>query len=810
MMMNIRICRACAVLLLCFTAGCAGGPVQRDVPRQGTLVQTGAQRADPGYIQYLERQSMLGADLELARIVSGSQLAWLRPASTPFPDSLLVLADTWLSINPMSLLPENKRSAFASLAGGATWQIMDKTNIRGLHIAPTGSAGGLWAYGRNATRSGEDVIQYTFSESAGQEDEYRRLLDMANSNRKLLGLDLVPAATGLGPDFFLSTRNHRQFPGVYCMVELPQNTWSSLPPVANQWRGAALSDEQVRALSAKQLLPPAMEQDKPLLGVKSGWAVTSEIHGVDGLIRRWAYRFHGSPDRPVLNWEDPSTAARRVLSGSAIRSVGVLGGALVGMRLEGLYGLDAVRDNRPPSAAPADEAAITVGREVRRYGGWAWLRDEVPLSYLQALMAGGPDFLQDSVFSPGLEHALLTGNAALLRGMTDEALRLGIDARRLVHSMPSEEGINYTLPHLAEIAARPVEHSGGKSAQFIGPMTPRAAESLRKNTLQEARRVVYAAKMSTPKGDDIPPLGAGRLYTTPAGLAALALGAGNADSVTRAMIPQIQNGHLLLAFFKAMQPGLLMLSGQDLAGGLPLSWYSMIDSPRDWDISLTSRGAYPLTEANSARIVTAQGIAKAKTVYESADVQIQDPASFASRLGRIIGLRDRLKTSGGTLHGRFLTRGTGTFALAVLLPSGSRLPAGADALSEQPSPDREGNVFHLNSASDPEGNSGGRAARAREADARVRSAIARKLVLAAPPSSGYENGDTALITAYNFSKEPTSETLNLAATPALARIVSRGGPVLVTEGASFTRQGNQITVNLGPWQGAAIVIGRMP
>lgn len=45
------------------------------------------------------------------------------------------------------------------------------------------------------------------------------------------------------------------------------------------------------------------------------------------------------------------------------------------------------------------------------------------------------------------------------------------------------------------------------------------------------RQVVYAAKMSTPKGDDVAPVTPNRLYTTSAGVAALALGAGNADSV---------------------------------------------------------------------------------------------------------------------------------------------------------------------------------------------------------------------------------------------------------------------------------------
>ena len=97
-----------------------------------------------------------------------------------------------------------------------------------------------------------------------------------------------------------------------------------------------------------------------------------------------------------------------------------------------------------------------MSRELRRYGGWSWLRDDgLPLDNVNDFLDSGADFLFDSVFSPAAEHALLTGDAGLARFMADEALRLKIDFRRLVHVMPAHDGINYSLPHLAGLAAAP-------------------------------------------------------------------------------------------------------------------------------------------------------------------------------------------------------------------------------------------------------------------------------------------------------------------------------------------------------------------
>ena len=800
-------------------SGCAGS-AGRSAPSpsdQGTIVSTGARRADPGYIQYLERLSMAGSQVELARVVSGSQLAWLRPAATPFPDPLLALADTWLAVNPLATLPETKRSVFSSFRSPVYWQILGKSKLNGVYFAPSSGSGSLWAYNRKASISGEDVIQYTFSETAGTEDEYFRLLDMANNNRKLLGLDLTPATTGLGPDFFLAARYHRQFAGIYCMVELPKKVWSALPVVSDQWRGEPLDDAQTALLASQNLLPPAMAQDFMPTGKNGGWAVTGEIHGVDGLMRRWAYRYYGSADQPVLNWEDPSTGARRILSGSAIRSVGIHGSALVGLKLDGLYGLDSSLPGSPTrfTPSPADEAAFAISREVRRYGGWGWLKDEIPFSLTRNLMAEGPDFFQDTIFSPGLEHALLTGSTRLLDAMVDDAIIFGLDMRRFVHATTGEQGVSYMLPHLAEVA------SGNTEATIL---TPKAAHELRQDTQKEIMQVVYAATFHSPRGDDKAPLHKERLHTTPAGIAALALGAGNAHSVVPDMEPLVRDGHFLQVFIRAMLPGLFMISGQDMAGTLPLSWYSMTDSAEEWDIAQASRSAMAYTQSVPESAVTSLGVPRARTLYSTPDIQLLEDDSFIARLSEALAIRASYGVSGGALHGRFITTAPGCFAFAVMLPSSGQ-PASARFSAPDAAPQETQVQIPAYNATADEAMMGASAAsrtpsaterlkRRYQEDLALRDTLEQRIITAPDAGQSRRGGDAAIIVVVNFSRETIRQVLNLHKDPLLKEIRRKGDPVLLTRdhtgkgGIAMSNGEQTITLNLGPWRCAAVLIGK--
>ncbi|MCC8193860.1 MAG: hypothetical protein LIP28_04365, partial [Deltaproteobacteria bacterium] len=551
----------------------------------------------------------------------------------------------------------------------------------------------------------------------------------------------------------------------------------------------------------------------------------------DGLVRRWAYRYYGSPDHPVLNWEDPSTGARRILSGSAIRNVGILGSALIGMRLDGLYGLDAAApDSRPQFVpSPGDEAAVAISREVRRYGGWAWLRDEIPLSLVRELLPEGPDFFRDSVFSPGIEHAVLTGSTALLEAMVDDALVLGLDMRRFVHATGGEKGIDYDLPHLAEVA------SGNTDASVL---LPSRAGELRENAIKEAMRAVYAATVSSPRGDDKPPLQKKHLYTTPVGLAALALGAGNAHSVTGGMEPLLRDGHFLQVFIRAMMPGLFMISGQDLTGAFPLSWYAMSDAAEGWDVALASRGAHAYTQSVPDGAVTALGVPRVRTLYSTPDVQMLEEDSFVARLSEALAIRTSYALANGSLYGRFKTTEPGCFAFAVVMPppeaaapEGAGKPAEpaaaladsfphapANASSERkeasPAAAADEGAGISDSAARRKPTPAERVKQQHEQTERLRRQLERKIVTA-PSSAGLtHSGDAALIVVVNFSQKPIRQVLNLYNDPVLRRIRQKGEPALLTKdhtgkGDIAMSHGEQtVTVTLGPWRCAAVLIGK--
>ncbi|HEU6438084.1 MAG TPA: hypothetical protein VE028_11590 [Nitratidesulfovibrio sp.] len=636
-------------------SGCGSPPAKQKslLLPQGPSVT----RADPGYMQWLEKQSLLGAGAELSRVVSGSQLGWRSPTLPPDPDNLLRTADTWLLVHPMALIADGTPSAFAILAQPRVQELIRRAGARGLYVAPSGGAGAIWAYDRSATLTGDDTIQHGFSEAAGTDDEYARLRRLADNSRLLLGADIIPAATGMGPDFFLAARNVRDYPGAYCLVEIPRDLWPYLPASGSEWQAHALTREQHDLLADKGLLPAALSRDLLSWARPGGWAVTGEVRGADGTMRRWAYRHAGRFDMPVLHWDDPSAAAQRILSSSIIQQIGMRGVALAGFRVEPLTGLDPLPRTASgdpgyaPALEPAPTAALSLGRETRRYGGWAWQRDRLPLPLLARTLQESADVAEDTVTSPAAEHALLTGDARPLRALLDDALRLGIDIRRLVHATPGPDGVDYALPQLAP----------GKLPPGAAAGTPTLADDMRE--AMRTRASLWASTM--PLG------GAGNvLPVTGAGLAALGAGFSHADAARADAREAIRQGHLALIFFKAMQPGLLVLHGQDLAGALPLDWHSMADAEERWDAALAPRGAYALSRTARTTVLTKQGMPRAPVAYPTPDEQLHDPHSLLNGLHAITAMRERTGIAAGRVAARLRTQGRGCIALAVELPGG--------------------------------------------------------------------------------------------------------------------------------------------
>jgi hypothetical protein len=396
--------------------------------------------------------------------------------------------------------------------------------------------------------------------------------------------------------------------------------------------------------------------------------------------------------------------------------------------------------------------------------------------------------------------------------MVDDALALGLDMRRFVHATSGEKGIAYTLPHLAAVA------SGDTDASLL---LPAQADELRQNSLKEAMNVVYAANVSSPRGDDTPPLQAKNLYTTPAGMAALALGAGNAHSVAESMEPLVRDGHFLQVFVRAMLPGLFMLSGQDMAGALPLGWYAMSGAAEGWDVALTSRGAHAYTRSVPDSAATAMGVPRVRTVYSTPDVQLLEENSFMARLAEALAIRASYAMANGTFYGRFETTAPGCFAFAVILPAeGSPRPApsvpqssasaGKPTAAAAPAAGDEAVIG--DAASRRKGTAAERLRRRYEETRRLRGDPEQPIITVPAMPGKTPAGDAAMIVVVNFSRETVRQALNLHHDPVLRHIRRKGDPRLLTKGGAggeigMTHDERTVTLTMGPWQCAAVLVG---
>ena len=349
-----RLLTLVLALLLCACAQEVMGPHGRK-----PLLLSGAERpdrapgsllrADPGYIQWLERQSMLGNADDLAAEVSGSERLWGNSGSNDRLPLLLDAAPCWLEVNPHTL--RGKATAMQTLARSGTLEAFRRMGFSGLYLSPSQEQGALW---HNQLRPdfGTGTTSLAFDARSGDDEQFARLNARAAAGGFQLGGSLPPAATGLGPDFFLQARHASRFSGLYAMMEAPASLWSTLPVSPQEWECLPLNAEQCRALTDKGLLPPALLRDGLPWATPGGWAVTGEVRGADGKPRRWLYRYAGNVLRPVLLWQDPSGQARRVLSAAVIRHTGLQQQTLAGLHLEAIMGLDVPPDGGTPSPRP--------------------------------------------------------------------------------------------------------------------------------------------------------------------------------------------------------------------------------------------------------------------------------------------------------------------------------------------------------------------------------------------------------------------------------------------------------------------------
>lgn len=625
----------------CATTGSGNGESGRG--EQSTQMigkETPLGRANPGYIQWLERQSMLRQTPSLTSIVSGSTLGWRAPATDNASVSLLRLADVWFALSPRHIAWSGNASALNMLTSKNILGQLSALGMDGIILDPTAESGADWNAETSFAEQGHDTVSYRFSAatsaSANADEEYATLehagqsVPNAIANTEtgfLLGGSVLPSATGLGPDFFLAIRGVRDYPGLYMMVEAPQDVWDILPLFrlageAGNSEGKALSRDVTELLTAAGVLPPAfsrdMVQSESITLSPSGWAATSEIAGVDGVNRRWIYRWAGSPRRPVLNWDDPSGTAQRLLAASVIRQVGQLRQPLVMLSVEALWGQEAgaTAGQTTLSPEPALSALRALSRDVRRYGAWSMLSDDMSASLLPLVLSSGVDFARDSITSPALEYAMLTADAEPLRQSLAAALRDKIPQERLWRSAASGKPFHF---------------------QRIG----------KKNNLDSLTDNWQNTLAGLPLTLNAFTLAAVAVGATPAELNSAAPPHAQQDG---SVLQQVRDAHLLQIAFRMLQPGLFVLQSSDIAGMLDVPGE---DRLLDEAYAPTTPFA-PIAWAidGSAQSVSKQGLAASAGLYPPLQTQIEQAGlvgSFGHSLLSLNTLRRDTRVAEGTV-----------------------------------------------------------------------------------------------------------------------------------------------------------------
>lgn len=602
---------------------------------------------------------MLHQAQELARGYSGNSLQWQHPYGTPQPRAAVARASVWFTAYPASTIAAAPgESVLATLADERLWRAFQTIGIQGIHTGPMKRSGGIHDLDYTPSVDGNfDRISFDIDPDFGNESQYKAMVAAAHSHGAIVIGDIIPGHTGKGADFRLAERDYADYPGIYHMVQIAPADWGLLPAVAPGRDSVNLSPATVDALQAKGYIVGQLHSGifyEP--GVKdTDWSATDSVRGADGVQRRWVYLHYFKEGQPTLNWLDPSFGAERLVIGDAVDEIGVLGDQMVRLDANALLGIERDPQGRVwwaghPLSVTANQLIADM---VRKLGGFTFEELDSPLESMHEMLEGGPDLSYDFVTRPVYDHALLTGDAELLRLMYRLMRQYGVDPARLIHALQNHDELtggmaHFSGPHEQEMFAfRGGEVSGRQlrdtiHQEMIGALTgARAPYNLR--------------------------FGSGVACTTASFIAAT-LGIHDLSRLKATDIRKIRKLHLLLAFYNAMQPGVFALSGWDLVGALTLPAASVHDRIADGDTRWINRGAYDLVGSNPKATRSAAGLPRAVALYGPLPEQLRKSDSFASRLQRLLRARAEMQLYAARLTDVPDVRSKGLLVLVHELP----------------------------------------------------------------------------------------------------------------------------------------------
>ena len=257
---------------------------------------------------------------------------WQNSYARPNPRAAVERAPVWFTAYPLSFITKDGQSFLSALGDPELWDAFSKIGIRGLHTGPVKLAGGIRGWSQTPSVDGHfDRISMAIDPAFGTEEEFRQMCEVANEHGGTIIDDIVPGHTGKGADFRLAEMNFRDYPGIYHMVDIPEEDWHLLPDVPEGEDSVNISPAAEEALQKAGYIIGRLQRVifyEP--GVKeTNWSATKPIIDTTGKTRRWVYLHYFKSGQPSINWLDPTFAGMRLVVGDALHSLLDLGtGAL--------------------------------------------------------------------------------------------------------------------------------------------------------------------------------------------------------------------------------------------------------------------------------------------------------------------------------------------------------------------------------------------------------------------------------------------------------------------------------------------------
>jgi trehalose synthase len=592
------------------------------------------QQPDQNHIDWLVEQSMLYNAKELARRYAGQGRLWQRPYAMAQPRAAAALASVWFTAYPAAIVTREGESMLRTLAEPHLWAALAAIGIQAIHLGPTKVAGGVRGLAFTPTVDGNfDRIGFEIDPIFGTQAEFVAMCQVAADHGAIVIDDVIPGHTGKGPDFRLAELGYGDYPGLYHIVEIAPADWPLLPPTPAGSDAVNLSPAAVDALKDKGYIVGRLPRTlfyEP--GVKeTDWSATAAVTGVDGVARRWVYLHYFKEGQPTLNWLDPTFAAPQLVLGDALHSLDVLGARMLRLDANGFLGIEMRPDG--PAWSEGHPLSILANQLiaglVRKAGGFTFQELNLAVDDIAAMSQGGADLSYDFITRPAYHYALVTGDTEFLRLMLQTLHDYRIDPAALIHALQNHDELTLELVHFWMV------HKDDRYT-FQG----------RELTGGELREQVRAVMYGRLTGESAPynlRFVTNGVASTTASVIAAALGVRDLNRLTDDQVRQIQQVHLLLAMYNAFQPGVFALSGWDLVGALPLPAEAVAPLLIDGDTRWINRGAYDLIDVNPEATVSPAGLPKTRSLYGPISKQLVQPDSFASRLQRLLAVRQRYR-----------------------------------------------------------------------------------------------------------------------------------------------------------------------